>query len=81
MSYMKLFTTVVWAISLFVGCTEKPKAVEAKGKEDARQSTKALEAADLVGYDGRLLKKTTDRALDANDKHNQDIQKALDDNK
>jgi len=81
MSYLKLITTVVLAIFLFVGCKEKPKAIDPKGKDEARQSTKTLEAADLVGYDGKLPRKTTDRVLDANDKHNQDIQKTLDDNK
>ncbi|PYX05276.1 MAG: hypothetical protein E6L06_10595 [Verrucomicrobia bacterium] len=81
MSYLKLITTVVLAIFLFVGCKEKPKAIDPKGKDEARQSTKTLEAADLVGYDGKLLRKTTDRVLDANDKHNQDIRKTLDDNK
>ena len=81
MSYMKWITTVVLAIFLFVGCKEKPKAIDPKGKDEARQSTKTLEAADLVGYDGKQLRKTTDRVLDANDKHNQDIQKTLDDNK
>ena len=81
MSYLKLITTVVLAIFLFVGCKVKPKAIDPKGKDEARQSTKTLEAADLVGYDGKLLRKTTDRVLDANDKHNQDIRKTLDDNK
>ena len=80
MSYVKLITTIVFAIFLFVGCKEKPKAVEPKEKDEARQSTKALEAADLVGHDGKRLRKTTDRVLDANDKRNQDIQKTLDDN-
>jgi hypothetical protein len=77
---MKLITTVVLAILLFVGCKEKPKAVKPKEKDEARQNTKTLEAADLVGYDGKRLRKTTDRVLDANDKRNQDIQKTLDDN-
>ncbi|PYL66294.1 MAG: hypothetical protein DMF20_06950 [Verrucomicrobia bacterium] len=67
--------------SCFAGCNEKPKAIDPIGKDEARQSTKTLEAADLVGYDGKHLRKTTDRVLDANDKHNQDIQKTLDDNK
>ena len=79
MLYMKLIPTVVLVIFLFVGCNEKPKAVEPKDKDGARQSTKTLEAADLVGYDGKRLRKTTDRVLDANDKRNQDIQKKLDD--
>ena len=77
---MKWVTTVALLICLFVGCKEKPKAIDAKGKDEARQSTKTLEAADLVGYDGKHLRKTTDRVLDANDKQNQDIQKTLDDN-
>jgi len=81
MSYMKWITTVVLAIFLFIGCKEKPKAIDPIGRDEARQSTKTLEAADLVGYDGKHLRKTTDRVLDANDKHNQDIQKTLDDNK
>jgi hypothetical protein len=81
MSYIKLITTVVLTLFLFVGCKEKPKAVEPKDKDEARQSTKTLEAADLVGYDGKGLRKTTDRVLDANDKRNRDIQKTLDDDK
>jgi hypothetical protein len=80
MSYIKLITTVVLAPLLFVGCKEKPRAAEPKDENKGRQSTKALEAADLVGYDGKRLRKTTDRILDANDKRNQDIQKTIDDN-
>jgi uncharacterized lipoprotein YajG len=80
MSHIK-WITVVLAIFLFVGCKEKPKTSDTKRKDEARQSTRTLEAADLVGYDGKHLRKSTDRVLDANDKHNQDIQKALDDNK
>jgi hypothetical protein len=79
MLYTKLIPTVVLALVLFLGCKEKPKAIEPKDKDEARQSTKTLEAADLVGYDGKRLRKTTDRVLDANDKRNQDIQKTLDD--
>jgi hypothetical protein len=37
-----------------------------------------LQAADLAGYDGKRLRKTTDRILDANDKRTQDIQKTID---
>ena len=79
MLYIRLIPTVVFTLSLFIGCNDK-KAVEQKNKDEGRQSTKALEAADLVGYDGKRLKKTTDRVLDANDKRNQDIQKTIDDN-
>jgi hypothetical protein len=80
MSHIKLITTVVLALFVFAGCKEKPQAVEPKGEDEGRQSTKALEAADLVGHDGKRLRKTADRVLDANDKRNQDIQKTIDDN-
>jgi len=80
MSHIKLIPTVVFTLFLFVGCNEKPKAVDPNNKDEGRQSTKALEAADLVGYDGKRLRKTTDRVLDANDKRNRDIQKTIDDN-
>jgi ABC-type Zn uptake system ZnuABC Zn-binding protein ZnuA len=80
MSHIKLIPTVVFTLFLFVGCNEKPKAVDPNNKDERRQSTKALEAADLVGYDGKRLRKTTDRILDANDKRNRDIQKTIDDN-
>jgi hypothetical protein len=79
MSYVRLIPTVVFTLSLFIGCNDK-KAAEQKHKDQGRQSTKVLEAADLVGYDGKRLRKTTDRILDGNDKRNQDIQKTTDDN-
>jgi hypothetical protein len=80
MSYIKLIPMVGFTLFLFVGCNEKPNTVESQNKDEGRQSTKVLEAADLVGYDGKRLRKTTDRALDANDKRNHDIQKTIDDN-
>lgn len=80
MSYMNLITTVVSALFFFAGCKEKPKFVEPKDKDEVRQSTKTVEAADLVGYDGKRLRKTIDRVLDANDKRNQDIERTIDDN-
>jgi hypothetical protein len=40
-------------------------------------STKVLEAADLVGYDGKRLRKSVDRIKDANEKHNQELEKTV----
>jgi hypothetical protein len=80
MLYIKLIPTGLFTLFLFVGCNEKPKTVKPRNKDEGRQSTKALEAVDLVGYDGKRLRKTTDRVLDANDKRNRDIQKTVDDN-
>jgi protein-tyrosine phosphatase len=38
-------------------------------------STKPLEAADLVGYDEKRLRKSVDHIREANQKHSQDIEK------
>jgi Holliday junction resolvasome RuvABC DNA-binding subunit len=78
MPFSKLAITILLALSLFLGCQEKPKAVESKDKDESRQNSKVLEAVDVVGYDGKRLRKTTDRVLEANRKRNQDIQKVID---
>jgi hypothetical protein len=80
MPFSKLAITIILALFLFIGCKEKPKAVESKDKDEGRQNSKVLEAVDLVGYDGKRLRKTTDGVRDANDKRNQDIQKTIGDN-
>ena len=56
------------------GCEKKtagtdPTALSTPG------STKHLEAADLVGYDGKRLRRSVDRIKEANEKHNQEIEK------
>jgi hypothetical protein len=80
MPFSKLAITIILAFFLFIGCKEKPKAVESKDKDEGRQNSKVLEAVDLVGYDGKRLRKTTDGVLHANDKRDQDNQKTIDDN-
>ena len=80
MPFSKLAITIILALFLFVGCKEKPKAVESKEKDEDRQNSKVLEAVDLVGYDGKRLRKTTDAVRRANDKRNRDIQKTIRDN-
>ena len=34
-----------------------------------------MEAADLVGYDGKRLRKSVDHIREANEKHNQNVEK------
>jgi hypothetical protein len=34
-----------------------------------------LEAADLIGYDGKRLRKSVDQIKEANEKHNQETEK------
>jgi hypothetical protein len=80
MPFSKLAVAIILALFLFIGCKEKPKVVESKDKDEGRQNSKVLEAADLVGYDGKRLRKTTDGVRHANDKRNQDIQKTIGDN-
>lgn len=56
------------------GCEKKTAATDLTA-QSTPGSTKPLEAADLVGYDGKRLRKSVDRIKDANEKHNQDLEK------
>ena len=56
------------------GCEEKTAATDPTG-QSTPGSTKPLEAADLVGYDGKMLRKSVDRIKEANEKHNQELEK------
>ena len=68
-----IFSTVL----LSSGCEKKTAATNpgSEGKGELRGSTKPLEAADLVGYDGTRLRKSVDHIKDAHEKHNQDVEK------
>jgi len=77
MPFGKLAITIILALFLFISCKEKPKTVESKDKDEGRQNSKVLEAVDLVGYDGKRLRRTTDGVRHANDKRNQDIQRII----
>ena len=65
-----IFTTML----LSFGC-EKKTAATNPTSESTPGSTKILEAADLVGYDGKRLRKSVDRIKEANEKHNQELEK------
>ena len=56
------------------GCEEKTAATDPTA-QSTPGSTKPLEAADLVGYDGKMLRKSVDRIKEANEKHNQELEK------
>jgi hypothetical protein len=58
------------------GCEKKPAATNSTA-QTTPGSTKVLEAADLVGYDGKRLRKSVDRIKEANEKHNQDLEKTV----
>jgi hypothetical protein len=67
------------AILLSSGCQKKPAATNpnSQSKTELHESTKPLQAADLVGYDGTKLRKSVNRIGEANDKHNKEIEKMV----
>jgi hypothetical protein len=65
-----IFSTMIFSL----GC-EKETASTDPAAQSTPGSTKPLEAADLVGYDGKRLRKSVDRIRDGNEKHNQDLEK------
>jgi hypothetical protein len=70
-----MFIGMIFATMLLsAGCEKKTSATN-PSSESTPGSTKPLEAADLVGYDGKRLRKSVDHIKDANEKHNQEIEK------
>jgi len=69
-----LVAMIFLTMLLSSGCEEKTDATNSTA-QSTPGSTKPLEAADLVGYDGKRLRKSVDHIKEANDKHNQDIEK------
>ncbi len=65
-----LFSTML----LSSGC-EKKAADTDPTAQSTPGSTKPLEAADLVGYDGKRLRKSVDGIREGNEKHNQELEK------
>jgi len=73
-----IFVAMICSTMLFSsGCRKKTVATnpESESKSELRQSTKPLQAADLVGYDGARLRKSVDHIKEANEKHNQELEK------
>jgi len=62
---------------LSAGCQKKTAVTNSgsESKPESPQSTKPLQAADLVGYDGTRLRKSVDHIREANEKHNQEMEK------
>jgi len=68
-----IFSTML----LSSGCEKKTAATnpDSESKGETRESTKPLQAADLVGYDGTRLRKSVDHIIDAKEKHDRELQK------
>jgi hypothetical protein len=65
---------ILSTVLLSSGCGNKTAATNSTA-QSTPGSTKVLEAADLVGYDGKRLRKSVDHIKEANEKHNQDMEK------
>jgi hypothetical protein len=76
---LRFVAIILSAIVLSSGCQKKTDATNPKSESETelRDSTKPLQAADLVGYDGTKLRKSVDHIREANDKHNQEIGKTI----
>ena len=70
-----VFVAMIFATILVSSGCEKKTAVTEPTAQSTPGSTKPLEAADLVGYDGKRLRKSVDHIREANEKHNQDLEK------
>ena len=69
------FIAMILSTMLLSSGCEKKTAATNPTSESTPGSTKLLEAADLVGYDGTRLRKSVDHIKEANEKHNQDVEK------
>jgi len=69
------FVIMILATMLFSFGCEKRTGASDTASQSTPGSTKPLEAADLVGYDGKRLRKSVDRIKEANQKRNQDAEK------
>jgi hypothetical protein len=69
------------AVLLSSGCQKKTVATnpDSQRNKELHENTKPLQAADLVGYDGTKLRKSVDKIIQNNDKHNKELENATED--
>jgi hypothetical protein len=66
------------AILLSSGCQKKTVATnpDPQRNKELHENTKPLQAADFAGYDGTQLRKSVDKIIQGNDKHNKELENA-----
>ena len=74
-TFRSALAAMIFAIMLLSSGCEKKTAATNLTSQSTPGSTKPLEAADLVGYDGKRLRKSVDGIKEANEKHNQELEK------
>lgn len=77
--WVKRVAVIVSMILVSTGCQKKTAAPNAgaESKSELHDTTKPLQAVDLVGYNGTLLRKSVERIKQTNDKHNRELKKTL----
>jgi hypothetical protein len=73
--FRSTFVALILATILLSSGCEKKTAATDPAAQSTPGSTKLLEAADLVGYDGKRLRKSVDHIKEANEKHGQELEK------
>ena len=70
-----IFSTLL----LSLGCQKKAAVTNptSESTTELHDNAKPLQAADLVGYDGTKLRKSVDHIREANEKHNQEMEKMV----
>ena len=74
-AFRSTFVAMILSTVLLSSGCEKKTVVTDPAAQSTSGSTKPLEAADLVGYDGKRLRKSVDHIREAHEKHNQDLEK------
>jgi len=74
---LKFIAIIFSTILLLSGCQKKTAGTSPspESKTESNENTKPQQAGGLVGYDGAKLRKSVDRMKEANDKHNQEMEK------
>ena len=70
-----LFVAIIFVTMFLSSGCEKETAGTDSTSQSTPGSTKPLEAAGLVGYDGKRLRKSVDGIKELNEKHNQQLEK------
>jgi hypothetical protein len=68
-------------ILLSSGCQKETVArkPDPQRNDELHENTKPLQAADLVGYDGTKFRKSVDKIIQDNNKHNKELENATQD--
>ncbi|MBH1969744.1 hypothetical protein FK216_00870 [Moraxellaceae bacterium AER2_44_116] len=69
--------SVILVASMMAACNKEPTPPK---PDTGRPETRSLEAADAIGYNGKEIRKKVDGALNANDAHNAELEKEMQQN-